>query len=78
MVYLNNLTTAMIERLRLGLSDYAPFAGHVDTTFGSRFKTYLSGTLPNCYLKRRKTIIVSHEDDVGNDRDVTSPASSTA
>jgi hypothetical protein len=62
-IYINNLTDRMVETFHSHLSTFAPYAGYVDTTFSSRFKTYLSFILPQAYIKHRKIIIVGHEED---------------
>jgi hypothetical protein len=62
-VYINNLTDAMVSSLQEGLADFGPFAGIVDTTYASRFKWYLSTILPQLYIQHRTTIISGHEDD---------------
>jgi hypothetical protein len=67
-VYINNLTDRMVETFHTHLSTFAPYAGYVDTTFSSRFKTHLSFILPQAYIKHRKIIIVGHEED-GDDTD---------
>jgi hypothetical protein len=67
-IYINNLTDRMVETFHTHLSTFAPYVGYVDTTFSSRFKTYLSFILPQAYIKHRKIIIMGHEED-GDDND---------
>jgi hypothetical protein len=62
-IYINNLTDRMVETFHTHLSTFAPYVGYVDTTFSSRFKTYLSFILPQAYIKHRKVIIMGHEED---------------
>lgn len=73
MVYINNLTDAMVSSLQDGLVDFGPFAGFVDTTYASRFKWYLSTILPQLYIQHRTTIISGHEDDRPDVEDVNLP-----
>jgi hypothetical protein len=62
-VVINNLTDAMIRTLHEGLQDFTPYAGLVDITYSSPFKSYISAILANCYIQNRNTIIGPHEDD---------------
>lgn len=69
-VYINNLTDDMVASLRVGLEGFEPYVGLADVTYASRFKLYLSMCLVHCYLQYRGVVIMGHEDDVPNDRDV--------
>ncbi|WP_316356887.1 hypothetical protein [Devosia sp.] len=66
-IYINNLTDAMVEQFHTGLADYDGYAGYADTSYASRFKTLLSLMLPGAFLKHGKFIIQGHEDDVPNE-----------
>jgi hypothetical protein len=70
MVYINNLTDQMIRSFHEGLSHVPFYAGYVDTTLSSPLKTCLSLRLVQTYIKHRKIIIVRHEPDVSDDKDV--------
>jgi hypothetical protein len=69
-VYINNLTSAMVERIVGGLSSWEGFAGFADTTFASYFKLLLSTMLVNVCVKHGNVIIQGHEDDRSADEDV--------
>ncbi|MFO1033572.1 MAG: hypothetical protein U1E15_05645 [Hyphomicrobiales bacterium] len=69
-VYINNLTDAMIARFHNGLYDWGPYIGFADTTYTSPFKTLLSTMLVNSFVKHRRIIIQGHEDDRLNSEDV--------
>ncbi|WP_395016778.1 hypothetical protein [Dongia sp.] len=69
-VYINNLTDAMVERFDKGLSSYAGYVGIADTTYTSRFKTYLSTMLVNSFIKHGRIILQPHEDDRPMEEDV--------
>jgi hypothetical protein len=69
-VFVNNLTDAMIRALHEGLKGFTPYAGLVDITYSSPFKSYLSAILANCYIQHRNTIIGAHEDDRRDSDDV--------
>ncbi|WP_157382326.1 hypothetical protein [Burkholderia ubonensis] len=62
-VYVNNLTDAMVKRLDEGLACYSAYAGIADMTYGSVFKTYLSTMLVNSFIKHGRIIIQGHEPD---------------
>lgn len=63
-VYINNLTASMVSRFHQGLSSFSPFIGHIDCTYRSMIKTYLSTVLVNEFLKYHQTILQPHEDDL--------------
>jgi len=69
-VYINNLTSAMIDRIETGLSDWVGFVGVADTTYGSLFKYLLSTMLVNVCVKHGRIIIQGHEDDRPASEDV--------
>lgn len=62
-VYINNLTQTMIDRIENGLRDWEGFVGFADTTYGSLFKYLLSTMLANVCIKHGRIIIQGHEDD---------------
>lgn len=62
-VYVNNLTDAMVTRLDDGLACYSAYAGIAEMSYGSAFKTYLSTMLVNSFIKHGKIIIQGHEPD---------------
>lgn len=69
-VYINNLSQPMVDRIHQSLADFEPFVGSADVTYASRIKLLLSTMLSNDYLKHRATILMGGEDDVGNSEDV--------
>lgn len=73
-VYINNLTDGMVQRLHQGLCGWDGYVGYADTTYSSPFKTLLSAMLVNSFIKHRKTVIQGHEDDRPNEEDVNMTA----
>lgn len=69
-VYLNNLTDAMVRRFDDGLAGYRAYVGYADTTYASMFKFYLSTMLVNLCVKHGAVIIQGHESDRDEDEDV--------
>lgn len=69
-VYINNLTEAMVERFDQGLRSYAGYAGIADMTYASPFKVYLSTMLVNSFIKHGGVIIQGHEPDRDASEDV--------
>jgi hypothetical protein len=69
-VYINNLTEAMIARFDAGLRPFAGYVGLVDVTNGSVFKFLLSTMLANVFIKHGRVILQEHEDDRPNEEDV--------
>jgi len=69
-VYINNLTNAMVRSIDNELKNYNPYLKYVDTTYGSIFKIYLSTMLCHAFIQYRNVIIQGHEDDRSNDEDV--------
>jgi hypothetical protein len=69
-VYINNLSSAARERIHSKLVYYAPYIGHIPTTFLSRAKIYASTTMAGFLLKKGKTIIMAHEDDRSNEENI--------
>jgi hypothetical protein len=62
-VYINNLTDAMVQHLDEGLMSYHAYVGIADMTFMSGFKIYLSTMLVNLCIKHGKFILQGHEPD---------------
>jgi hypothetical protein len=69
-VYFNNVTDATIANFHTGLSDYEPYVGHIDLTFASPLKTYISSILLNIGLKHRKFIIMGYGDGMDGGEDI--------
>jgi len=69
LVYINNLTPAMVARLDAGLRPFVGYVGIADMTYGSALKFLLSTMLANVFLKHGRTIILGHEDDRPNNED---------
>ena len=69
-VYLNNLTDAMVRRFDDGLTGYGAYVGYADTTYASKFKFYLSTMLVNLCVKHGSVIIQGHEPDRDESEDV--------
>lgn len=69
-VYINNLTDAMVSRFHQGLRDWDSYIGYADMTYASIFKTFLSTMLGNCFIKHRRIILQGHEDDRPNTENV--------
>lgn len=73
-VYINNLTDAMVRRLDQGLEDYAGYVGLADVTYGSTFKVYLSTMLTNDFIKHGGIVLQGHEPDRPANEDVNMSA----
>lgn len=69
-VYLNNLTDAMIHHFDEGLAAYEAYVGYADTTHASMFKYYLSTMLTNLGVKHGAVVIQGHEPDRDEVEDV--------
>lgn len=69
-VYINNLTDAMIKRFDDGLRGYDAYVGIADMNYKSRLKIYLSTMLTNSFIKHRNIIIQGHEPDRDETEDV--------
>ena len=69
-IYINNLTDAMVANFNSGLRTFAGYVGMVDASYGSPFKFLLSTMLANAFLKHGRVIIQGHEDDRPNSEDV--------
>ncbi|WP_312357509.1 hypothetical protein [Agrobacterium sp.] len=69
-VYINNLTEAMMARFHQELASWQAYIGYADATYASHFKLLLSTMLANAFIKHRTAIIQGHEDDRPNTEDV--------
>lgn len=69
-VYFNSLTEPQLKKIRTGLCSCSAYLGHINTTFDSRVKLFLSTTLSSFIVKKGQTLIISHEDDRSNDENV--------
>jgi hypothetical protein len=69
LVYINNLSDQMVEGLRNSLAPY-PAYGFADCNWPSAFKTHLSMTLCNGFVKHGNLILAGHEDDRDNSEDI--------
>ncbi|MFA1753612.1 hypothetical protein [Xanthomonas campestris] len=69
-VYLNNLTDAMVQRFDEGLAGYKAYVGFAETTYNSAFKFYLSTMLTDLCVKNGSIIIQGHEPDRPRNEDV--------
>jgi hypothetical protein len=69
-VYVNNLSNEMIESFNNGLKDYLPYVGFIDVSCSSFMKTYSSMILCNIFIKSKNVIIMGHEDDLDESRNV--------
>ena len=61
MVYINNLTDAMVKRFVDCLRSFEGFVGSADMTFSSPLKTYLTTILPQAFIKYKDTFIMSSD-----------------
>ncbi|WP_207458754.1 hypothetical protein [Azospirillum sp. SYSU D00513] len=68
-VYINNLTDAMVSKFDNNLRNYRPYIGMADMTYGSKFKHLLSFMLPDAFIKHGKIIIQGCENDSYDDVD---------
>jgi hypothetical protein len=68
-VYINNLTPGMIQRLNDGMRDWQAYVGYADTTYQSVFKLIVSMMAVNVFIKSGTVILQGHEDDVPNSED---------
>tara|TARA_B110000240_G_C13420648_1_gene419317 strand:- start:94 stop:1185 length:1092 start_codon:yes stop_codon:yes gene_type:complete len=69
-VYINNLSENMFNKLTSDLKDFQPFIGFFDLTNQSFMKSYLSTILVNSFIKNDRTILMEHEDDRDNSENV--------
>ena len=69
-IYINNLTEAMVSRFDNGLRPFAGYVGMADMSYGSAFKSLLSTMLADAFLKHGRVILQGHEDDRPNSEDI--------
>jgi hypothetical protein len=69
-VYVNNLSDKQAKDLDDGLRTQPGYLGYLDLNFASTLKAYLSTMLVRAFIKHRKLIIQSHEDDRDDAEDV--------
>lgn len=70
MVYINNLSNQMVQNIRNHLSDYEPYIGFINLNISSYIKTYLSTILLKSFVKHQQIILMGHEDDRDNSKDI--------
>lgn len=70
LVYMNNVSDDLLNRLDEGLKVFKPYTGHIDVTFSCFMKMYASFTLANAFIKHKDMIICGHEDDRDNTDDI--------
>jgi len=63
LVYMNNVSDDLLNRLDDGLKEFKPYTGHIDVTFSCFMKRYASVSLVNSFIKHKGIVICSHEDD---------------
>lgn len=68
-IYLNNLSVAAFEKLRIGLLEYSAYVGYIPAKYSSFGKYYLSTTLSSVLIKHKDKILAAHEDDRPNSQD---------
>ena len=69
-VYINNLTDAMVKRFDNGLREYRPYVGFANMTYRSMFKVFLSNMLVNAFVKHGNIILQGHESDLSSEENV--------
>lgn len=62
-VYINNLSTEMVNKLINQLKVYEYFIGYMDVTFSSKIKTYFSGILNSHFIKYKSILILGDPND---------------
>lgn len=62
-VYFNNLSYRQLAILIKGLAHYKPFTGYFNLTYSSLLKTVLSTQLIRLFVKHKKTILLSSEEN---------------
>lgn len=62
-VYINNLSQNILDKLIAELKNYDYFTGYIDVTFSSEIKTYFSGILNSHFIKYKSTLIIGDSDD---------------
>jgi hypothetical protein len=72
-VYLNNLSDGRLAAIDGGLRSSPAYIGHVDCTYSSLVKTWLSTTLVHRYVKSGRIFLSAHEPDVPNSENYNHP-----
>lgn len=63
-IYINNLTPARLEALCRSMENMSCYVGFSEVSYGTAFKTWMSMSLPPCYVKLRQVFITAHSDDL--------------
>ena len=66
-VYINNLSEKMLRHFHENLAPFPAYVGFIPVTYQSIAKTYLSTILVRAYIKCKKIVLMSHEDDLPNE-----------
>ncbi|WIY05568.1 hypothetical protein QRX60_17585 [Amycolatopsis mongoliensis] len=66
-IYINNLTSTRLDALRRSVESMSCYVGFSDVTYSTPFKTWMSMTLPSCYVKLRNVFIAAHSDDLSDE-----------
>jgi hypothetical protein len=66
-LYVNNLSKAMVDKFHAELHHFRPYIGYIDCTYSSFMKTYLSSALSTEFIKAGPCILQKHEDDLDED-----------
>jgi hypothetical protein len=69
-IYINNLSKNMFDKMISDLWDFESFIGFFDLTNQSFMKSYLSTILANSFIKNNRTILTEHEDDRDNSENI--------
>jgi hypothetical protein len=70
-VYINNLSNSLFEKLNNELLSYKPYIGYLETTFQTPLKSFLSSILCKIGIINKDTVILPGEDDEWNTNDNT-------
>ena len=62
-VYINNLSTEIVNKLIYKLKAFNYFVGYIDVTFSSKIKTYFSGILNSHFIKYKSILIQGDPND---------------
>lgn len=62
-VYINNLSNSLFEKLNYELLCYEPYVGYLDTTFQTPIKSYVSTILCKIGIINKDTVILPGEDE---------------
>lgn len=64
LIYINNLSDAMVSQITAEIHEYDYYVGYFDFTFNSLLKTYVSGVIGQHFLIYNKQVIVKNPEDV--------------